>query len=194
MADNLTSIAPPQHVTVSEYDAFSQGHDNGRFELIHGEIIEKMTTEEHAAIAALIVMILGPFIQQHALGRLLIEPSFHPPHDPHNIRIPDIAFTGNARKQALSTEGYIPYMPDLAIEIMSPSQRAADMRNKALFYLQNGGHTVWIFYPAHRMIDVCTLQVDELLHVEQYDEDSTLRGSEVLPNFSVTVRDFFNVS
>ena len=78
------------------------------------------------------------------------------------------------------------YMPDLAVEVQSPGQSDKLMSDKATFYLQHGTHLVWLIYPEKRLVEVLTTDDRALL-----TEDDRLTGTEILPDFTFTIRDLF---
>lgn len=96
-----------------------------------------------------------------------------------------------ARQQAgprgpLARSGAALYMPDLAVEAQPEGQSEGFMLDRALLYLANGTRMVWIIYPARQIVEVLTASERQLLTV-----DDTLTGGDVLPGFSVPIRDLF---
>lgn len=174
--------------TVSDYEAFIQQPENAdcRFELIDGEIIEKMPTEEHGVIVSNLHGYIFIYLQKHKNGRLSVETRYRLPDDRHNARIPDLSFTSNERAGELVKKGAVPQMPDLAVEVQSPNQSDQHMLDKARYYLANGSRMVWLIYPDKRLIEVLTADDRALL----IDGD-TLSGSDLLPDFTVPVREIF---
>jgi len=78
-------------------------------------------------------------------------------------------------------------MPDLAVEIKSPDDTYTELRLKAAYYLANGSETVWLGYPEKRMVEVSRKGSD----VEILLESDTIDGGDLLPGFSLPVRDIF---
>ena len=102
-----------------------------------------------------------------------------------NDRIPDLSFITH-EKGALVREGAAPYMPDLAVEVQSPGQSDKLMADKAAYYLANGTRMVWLVYPEKRIVEVLTPDDRQLLN-----DENTLSGGDVLPNFSLPIREIF---
>jgi Uma2 family endonuclease len=77
-----------QRLTVEEFEYFADAAENSEhlLELIHGEIVEKMPTEEHAALAAQIAYLLKLHVQADKLGRVTVEPRHRVPGDDHKHR------------------------------------------------------------------------------------------------------------
>jgi len=175
--------------TISEFEAFADTEENGHrlFELIDGEIVEKVPTELHGIIAANFTIEIGIYLKLNKIGRVAIEPRHKAPNDDHNARLPDVAFTSNERALPIVTKGSVPQLPDLAIEIKSPTDTYVKMRNKAAFYIANGCRMVWLVYPEKRMIEVYQPNTD----VEILLENERLSGGDVLLGFTITVSDVF---
>lgn len=112
-------------------------HPNRAYELINGEIVEKVPTEEHSLIAGNIFAGLRAFAKEHNLGRVAFEVRRQIPGDHHNARLPDVEFTSKDRLLPVVREGAVPQMPDLAVEIKSPTDTYIGLREKAIYYLKN---------------------------------------------------------
>ena len=160
-------------------------HANRRFELVYGEISEKRPTQLRGYIIHMLSGFLFVFLRQNPLGFTLIEARYRLPGDDENDLISDLSFVVQQRG-ALARIGAAPYMPDLAVEVQSEGQSERFMLDKALLYLEQGTRMVWIIYPTRQIVEVLTAAERHLLTI-----DDTLSGSDVLPGFSVSVRDLF---
>ncbi|MBZ0299229.1 MAG: Uma2 family endonuclease [Anaerolineae bacterium] len=188
------ALQRPAVYTIEEFEHFAGQPENAdrRFELIDGEIVEKMPTEEHGVIAALIVARIVIFLEQHAIGgRAAVEPRHRMPEDRHNSRVPDIAFTSAERLLPLTRKGAVPQMPDLAVEIRSPDDPVSLLRAKASYYLANGSRMVWLIFPEQRLVEVYRPDEDVLLLVDHATRHDVLDGAAVLPGFSLALNDIF---
>ena len=172
--------------TVDEFEEFADSPENAErlLELINGEIVEKVPTQEHGLIAGNIYAPLWNYIQQHRAGRVVIEVRHRATDDQHNARIPDVSYT--AGNKPLVKRGSVPQMPDLAVEVKSPDDTIREMREKARYYLSNGSRMVWLAYPEKHIVEVYTPDDEQIL-----SETDTLSGGEVLPEFTLAVRDVF---
>lgn len=171
--------------------AESDGVDT-TYELIWGEIVAKMPTLLHAKVAARLVIKLGAFALEHNLGDVMTEANYHLPNDPHNDRVPDVSFIRADRNLPTIEQGSAPFMPDLAIEVKSDGNTYKELREKASYFLHGGARLVWLVYPARREVEVCTLNTGGGLNIQTVTgEDSTLNGGEVVPNFSLALKDIF---
>jgi Uma2 family endonuclease len=156
-----------------------------RFELIHGEIVEKMPTQLHAYIIHMISGFLFVFLREHPLGFALFEARYRLPGDEENDLIPDLSFVTQDRAPLVKS-GPAPYLPDLVVEAQSEGQSEKFMLDKAQLYLANGTRMVWIVYSTQQIVEVLTPTYRQLLQVTD-----TLDGGEVLPGFTLAVRDIF---
>ncbi|MEQ8672320.1 MAG: Uma2 family endonuclease [Aggregatilineales bacterium] len=179
-------------VTVDKFEDFIAlpANQERHFELIEGEIIEDMPTEAHSVVVANIYRPLYEYVMTKRLGRVVFEVRRRVENDDRNVFIPDLDFTTkerlNQRKDKLVRSGAVLQMPDLAVEVQSPEQSLKLMSDKASYYLNNGTHTVWLIYPAKRLVEILTRDSRQLLS----DKD-TLNGGELLPEFSMPVEDIF---
>jgi Uma2 family endonuclease len=177
-----------QLCTVAEFEHFVTlpEHRDRFFELIHGEIIEKVPTEEHGLIAANLCGFLWQYTRQSGIGRAVIEIRVQVPEDNYNSRQPDLAvFTDTTRP--VVTRGPVLQMPDVVIEVKSPDDTYASMRERAAYYLEHGARLVWLLYPAKSLLEVYRQGADS----DILTDADTLDGEDVLPGFSLPVREIF---
>ena len=76
-------------------------------------------------------------------------------------------------------------MPDLAVEIVSPSNSVKELRRKAAIYLQNGTQLVWIVMPGKNSVEVCRMKDGAGMTREIVESTGTLSGEQVLPGFEL---------
>lgn len=180
-------VAQKEHLySVAEFeDLLNLPENRDRLlELINREIAEKMPTEEHGEIQAFIVAALLAFVLPRKLGRVGVEVRHKMPNDDANSRLPDVSFIAGNRPRV--TEGSVLQMPDLAVEIKSPDDSLKTLRDKAHYYMVNGTRLVWIVDPAKRLVIVLTPDDEEILL-----DGETLTGGDVLPGFTLPLRDIF---
>lgn len=166
-------------------------NQEGHLELIDGEIVEVSPKLRHGRKGKVLFLALGKFLEAHPIGEIVFEVDFYLPDDPHNTRRPDIAFISNERLATLETDDEVPFMPDLAIEIKSPSNYYTGkegLREKALYYLANGSRLVWLVDPDKGRIEVYALGQE----VVTLTADDTLDGGDVLPGFRLKLRELFS--
>lgn len=172
--------------TVEEFEKLIAQPENRErlLELVDGEIIEKNLTEEHGEITALVGTALVAFVRPRKLGRVGVEVRHRMPQDRRNSRLPDISFIAGKRPRV--TEGSVPQMPDLAIEVKSPDDSLKGLRERAQYYLLNSTRLVWLFDPAKRYVIALTADDEQI-----FLEHEMLDGGDVLPGFTLPLADIF---
>ena len=178
----------PKLFTVIEFEKFLALPENcdHYFELIHGEVVEKVPTEEHGLIAGNIYGFLWQYTRQSGLGRAVIEVRVRVPEDEYNSRQPDLAFFADTTRPIVK-RGPVPLMPDLVIEVKSPDDTYTSMRERAQYYLVHGAKLVWLIYPEKRLVEVYRQGADS----DILTGDDTLQGDDVLPGFVLPVHEIF---
>lgn len=181
----------PKLYTVDEFEQFitRPENQNRHFELLHGEIIEKaMPTEEHGIIIHTLSGELYIFLKTNPIARVEIEVRYKIPGDDHNGRQPDLSVLVDMQTPIVR-KGAVPRMPDLVVEVKSPDDKFKDMREKAEYYLSHGTRIVWLVYPHERLVEVFGPNRDSAI----LNETHSLNGEDVLPGFTLTIRDLFRL-
>ena len=129
-----------------------QAENNGRrFELIDGELFEMSPTGEiHGQLVIRLGRYLDIFNERHRLGRVTADTGYYQEADRANLLAPDIAFRRIHSQMEPPSEKVVPVMPDLAVEIVSPSNTMPQIRRKAAIYLNHGTKLVWIVIPSKK--------------------------------------------
>jgi len=83
-------------------------------------------------------------------------------------------------------------MPDLAVEIKSPSESMPQMRRKARLYLEKGTLMVWLVLPGRQSVEVWQRGAAGEITSEMIERDGTLSGGAVLPGFALPLRRLFD--
>ena len=176
------------------WDLLGQEHNAGKdYELIDGVLIEMVPPGgEHGEFTLNLGSYIRAFAREHGLGRSTVETGFHPPDDRHTLLSPDVAFVSHRRAPKPFPKRYVPVMPDLAVEILSPSDTMRNTCNKAEVYLTNGTKLVWIVLPDTESVEVCRLTDAGELERDALGPDDTLSGEDVLPGFALDVRLIFD--
>ena len=168
-------------------------HSEGvRGELIQGVLHETMSSgEEHGEIAANMSFLFLGFVKPRRLGRILTsDTGIRLERDPDTVREPDLAFV-SAEKRPLDVRntGYLEVVPELVVEIVSPSDSLGSIFDKAQMWLRFGIELVWVVYPETRTVEVYRMDAPRVT----LGEDDTLDGGAVLPGFTCPVQDIFNL-
>jgi Uma2 family endonuclease len=163
-----------------------------RYELVAGELVEVPGTGgEHNLIAAVIFVSVRAFSRARKLGPVFTDGMcFVLRRHPDLVRIPDVAFVAWDRVPNRKVPGgYLHLAPDLAVEVVSPYDRANEVYNKVHQYLEAGTRLVWVVWPRYTKITVYEPDKDPReLSAEDY-----LDGGAVLPGYRVLVADLFDI-
>jgi Uma2 family endonuclease len=156
-----------------------------RYELKDGELLRMAHAKfGHERTKARITRILMRYILQHAIGEIYSESSFALSRS--RVCIPDVSFLRNELAIATDPDQIFQGPPDLAIEVISDSEIAEDLRQKIEDYLDAGSKTVWAVYPKLRVVAVY-----DQSGVREYRGDQVMEAPEILPGFQARVSQFF---
>ena len=104
---------------------------NFRGELVEGRLVEMSPPNfEHGATVVRLASLLHAYTRARALGVIVVETGFKLASNPDTVRGPDIAFVSQQRLKATRRRGFVDGAPDLVVEVLSPDDRPADMRQK----------------------------------------------------------------
>lgn len=122
------------------------------WELVDGRIVELSPVRpRHGIVLKRLTRLLDEFVEQHDLGELYVgDVGFVLRRNPDTVRAPDLAFIRKARVPPTEPDTFCEVIPDLAVEILSPSDRWASVERKVAEYLAAGVGTVWVIDPAGR--------------------------------------------
>jgi len=176
----MESATHDRRLTAEEYARLPE--DGKRYELEAGVVVtEPQPFPRHAQIQAHLVF---QFVEPRQLGVVLTEGGFLLSRDPDTVRGPDVSFVRRDRFDVEEAErAFFHGSPDLAIEILSPSNRPGEVRGKVADYLAAGSRLVWVVDPARAIVTVYrTLLAPRLVR-----SDGALEGEDVLPGLSISV-------
>lgn len=176
-------------LSAAEFEALARqpANQGRRLEFIQGEIIEVVSSWEPAELAGLFLGFILLFVRANRLGKVTGADGGYAVGDERVI--PDVGFVRGERLPA-SLKGIVwfPGAPDLAVEVLSPSDRPQEMRLKLTNYLA-AGTTVWVVDPELATVEVHTPgQAAQLVRAGE-----TLTGGAVLPGFVLPLREIFDV-
>jgi Uma2 family endonuclease len=164
---------------------------NKWFELVRGEVIElPPPMKPHGVVALNVGRILGNFTVERNKGYVTCnDAGVILERDPDTVRGPDVAVYEDADSFDELHPKYGEVPPRLAVEVLSPNDRADRVQRKITDYLRNGVELVWVVDPEMRTLTV--YRPDQGPRVLQGNEEVT--GEEVLPGFRCRLSDFFFV-
>ena len=177
----------PQVMTASDFDAFTLLPENSErlFEFIAGEIVEVPSNPYSSMVGAKILFHIMRFVTENKVaGYVTGEAGGYVVSGERYA--PDVAFISAARQPELPYEGYNPNAPDLAVEVVSPSDSEKRLRIKLANYLA-AGTTVWVVYPQNKEVEVYAPGQPARILTEQ----QTLDGGAALPGFQLPLTGIF---
>ena len=176
-------IRPPENLKMTLEDFLA--HDVEGYEYVKGELVLMAPpSREHGEISINVIRYLDAHVYQNKLGRLYTaETTFQVGE---RIMKPDVAFVSTAQLTGDKTKGF-PIPPDLAIEVVSPSDVQSRVAAKALAYLEAGTDLVWVLEPISKTVTVYRSETE----IETLTRNDTLTGEDVVPGFSCPIAHLF---
>jgi Uma2 family endonuclease len=166
---------------------------NGRYELIEGVIYEMSPTgEEHGFIAWKIMQKIGAFVEKNKLGIITSsETGYKLSSNPDTVRAPDAAFKSNKKLSECGgvVKDYSTIMPELVVEVNSPSDSYTKIAGKVKDWLKSGVKIVWVIEPSDKTVAV----YDETGNVNVLNKNDYLDGGDILAGFKCNVGEIFKI-
>ncbi len=168
--------------------------DDVLYEVVHGRRVEMPPMSIRAVmVATRICFAMNAFAGPRRLGEAFTELLIHVPlaEDKTRDRRPDVSFfcyrgsTVNSPEDPDANAWDV--IPDVAVEVTSPSDQAEVQRKKVLEYFRVGVRLVWVVYPNLRVVDV----YDTATSVRVFGPDDALTGDPILPGFQLPLADLF---
>ena len=185
MATSDASVLAP---AVRADDFFS---DEPLYEVIDGlEVAKPIMGVFEGSIASILFGELFAYLKQADHGRVVSEVMFRIHPGKRSMRRPDVAFVSFkrwGRDQKLTSENGWEVVPDLAVEVISPTDLAVEVMDKVLEYLSAGVVQVWVVYPNARHI----LIFDNVRGCLVINSEGVLDGEDLLPGFQLPLAELF---
>ncbi len=163
--------------------------EDGRYELVNGELVNMGNSGmEHGYIASNLIFFLSAVVRSQKLG-VICDSSTAFTMKTGNKRSPDVSFIAAGRLQGVKRlpKGYFQGSPDLAVEILFPSNTVEEIHDKIVEFFENGTRLAWVTHPDEQYVLVYhSPSPDRLLRLED-----SLDGEEVVPGFSLAVAELF---
>ena len=176
-------------ITVDEF--WEMARDPGhRYELVDGELVDMDGKPRHGRITLRIGRLVSNYVDNASLP-LDVGVSAGFAMGGYTLRFPDVHVTSWERMAEYDelAPGWPRFAPDVAIEVVSPSNTPAELARKAEEYFANGTRAMWIADPDPRTVKIRRPGVED----EVYGLDDTLTGDPEIPGFSCAVADIFAV-
>ncbi len=184
----MATVAQLKLLTAEEFMAADLGE--GRFELVRGEVVPvppPMPT--HGRVCVKISFDLESYGQQSGYGYCLSDSAVATERGPDTVRGSDICFYSHARwPESEIGDGLPPVPPDLAVEVVSPTNRPGTLLRKVGEYLDVGVLLVWVVYPRQRRVAVYRPNEEMPTYCK---DDEFLENFPELPGFRCPVAAFF---
>lgn len=175
---------------VTADDLLHMPDDGFRYELINGELHQMAPAGfEHGSTAMSVGSSLYQYVRAHQMGTVTTaETGFRLTSDPDTVRAPDAAFIMRERVEAAGdVKGYWPGAPDLVVEVISPNDLYTEVEEKVADWMQAGTRVVIVVNPRRRSVNVYRPGAD----VRVLTESDTLDGGDVVPGWTLPVREMF---
>jgi len=158
----------------------------GKVELVDGEV--KLMTPagaEQGAISMDLATRLNNYVRRHKLGRIFDAQTGFRPFE--NLRAPDISFVSKEKLPERLPKGFLRVAPDLAVEVLGPSETVSDYEDKVAEYLSWGVRLIWLVDPNTETVTVVRANGER----EVLKGKDVLTGEDVIPGFKIKVRKIF---
>jgi Uma2 family endonuclease len=177
-------------MTAEEFLHMDPPADGSKVELIRGELVTVCRPGfEHGLLQLRVGMVLDHHGRTTKHGRAVVETGVVTERGPDTVRGPDVSYW-SAERLPLDQrpKGYPDKAPDLCVEVLSPSNRPGQIRDKMREYFERDVRMVWVVDPEDRTITIYrSLDEGRVLH-----ENATLTVEDVLPGFSCKVAELFS--
>lgn len=181
-----TSIKSKKWMTDEEL--LSLPKDGYKYEYVKGELRMSPAGLEHGEIGIRLASMLLNYVKTSQLGKVYDSSTgYRLPNG--NLRSPDVSFVRLERlPEGKSPKGFAHFAPDLAVEILSPSDSMSKINEKIAEYFDNGASLVWIVDPDSQAVTVYSSPTDRRL-LQAEDE---FTGGNVIPGFRCHVKELFS--
>ena len=173
----------PENVTMTLEEFLENGLEG--YEYVQGELIQMPATSvEHGLVGANVFLHLGPYVRENQLGAVFFAETGFRVGD--RVLKPDIAFLSTERIPEERRKAS-PVPPDLAVEVVSPTDIFDRVEEKAFAYLEAGTQMVWVIAPRSKAVMVYRSKTD----IKLLTYNDTLSGEDVVEGFSCKVAKLF---
>ena len=168
-----------------------QSPPSGEWELIDGELVPMPPSSfESSSLAVRIARLVGNYVDARGLGMMTgADGGYVLFADRDTVRVPDVAFVRRDRLPPPAERSrFARLAPDLAVEVLSPSDRPSEVVAKVEMYQEAGVPLIWLIDPEQQTITVVAAGRAAAV----LKRGDTLDGGHVLPGFSIPVTTIFS--
>lgn len=164
--------------------------DGWRYEVVEGVLVRVAGSSFDATtIAGIILTALLTFARPRGLGAVTGADGVYRFPGAETGLLPDVGFVTAGKVARIDRRKPIPFAPDLAVEVVSPTQTREDMAAKAQRYLRGGTHLVWVVWPESHTVDIW--HPGDTAPAATLDTDDLLDGEDIVPGFTHPIADLF---
>lgn len=179
----------PSLMTVDQF--LTHDFADAKAELVRGELrMNPPAGGPHAVVVSNLLRVLMRHVDDHQLGRVFGDGAGYELRVfPHTVRAPDASFIRGDRLPATGIgQGFLPMAPDLAVEVLSPSETPSATREKLDDYRAAGVPLIWLIDPDLRTLDVHSRDTGQRLLATE----DVLDGGDVVTDFRFPVANLFD--
>ncbi|MXY28154.1 Uma2 family endonuclease [Candidatus Poribacteria bacterium] len=178
----VEGIRSPEQVSMTLAEFLE--YDIEGYEYVKGELVPMSpATRAHSRISVNVIRYLDQHVRENQLGEVHVEATFQVGE--RGLK-PDVAFVSTTRLDGDENKGF-PIPPDLAIEVVSPTDAQSRIVDKAFAYLNAGTRRVWVLEPRSQTVTVYRSEKDMTL----LTCEDTLTAEDVVPGFTCSVSQLF---
>lgn len=185
--DRIRTDPPPGLATLNDAIAFNESK-RGLCEFVDGVLVEKTVGAYESYLAMEIAFVIRQFLVEHNLGVVLVTDGSYR-FVSGRMRMPDVSFISWQRMgdYDLRSQAVVPFAPDLAVEVLSPSNTERELEDQLEDYFTDQVHLVWVVDPQRREVSVYVSQTQPTV----LGESDRLEGGDVLPGFALSLENLF---
>lgn len=189
-AEYTTKKTEHRYTTKQFYELVQMFDQHYQYEL-HGGVIHRMPPANMvpAKIGSRIGFYITTYLIENNLVHLTDASGGYDLSDEDTFTL-DVGFLSYERLPEDVEKGFIPHAPDLAIEVVSPSDTKKEVRDKTRKYLTLGTKLVWIVYPKTETVEVCRINEQDV-QFETLSTSHALSGENILPDFTLPIDKIF---
>ena len=181
-------MAGKPKLSMDEFLALPDDPAGSRMELSEGELeMFPPPRRRHTLTMARLFRALDALVADRGLGEVAPSEAGYV-LDGQTFRCPDVSFIRAERLASANLDGWVEGAPDLAVEVISPSETVKEMSEKRQQFLKAGSHEVWLIFPENRTAEIYT-------HDGRYralKADDVLECPALLPGFVLRLGDLFD--